>query len=137
MKKAISRLIAAASAAMISVVFFAVSVFASAEPTFAEKMGQAGRNTVIGIVIVFFILLVLSLIISLFKFIAPKKRTALKKTEYVNAAKEIKGRDEDEELIAVIMAAIVAAEGETVPPYAYRLKSIKRVKTTRRWNRAR
>ncbi|MBR3397985.1 MAG: OadG family protein [Lachnospiraceae bacterium] len=138
MKKVLSRIIAAASAALISVVLFAESVFASAEPTFAEKMGQAGRNTVIGIVIVFFILLVLSLIISLFRFIAPKKKnTALKKTEYVNAAKEIKGKDEDEELIAVIMAAIVAAEGETVPPYAYRLKSIKRVKTTRRWNRAR
>ena len=92
MKKVLSRIIAAASAALISVVLFAESVFASAEPTFAEKMGQAGRNTVIGIVIVFFILLVLSLIISLFRFIAPKKKnTALKKTEYVNAAKEIKG----------------------------------------------
>ena len=48
MKKVLSRIIAAASAALISVVLFAESVFASAEPTFAEKMGQAGRNTVIG-----------------------------------------------------------------------------------------
>lgn len=138
MKEKILKGSAAALAGFGTVLACAVNVFAAAEPTFGEKMAQAGRNTVIGIVTVFVILLLLSLFISLFKFIAPKKKKqTLKKTEYVNVTKEPVDLNEDEELVAVIMAAIAASEGEAVSPYTYRLKSIKRIKTTRRWNRAR
>jgi len=138
MKRFLKKASAALAAGSMLACSAAMSVFAASEPTFSEKMAQAGRNTIIGILIVFIVLLVLSLIISLFKFIAPKKKTqTLKKTEYVNVPKTVEAVDEDEELAAVIMAAIIAAEGETISPYAYRLRSIKRVKTPRRWNRAR
>lgn len=138
MKKLLFRISAVISAVFAAAGVLPVCVYASAEPTLAENMAQAGRNTIIGIAIVFVILLVLSLIISLFKFIAPKKKApTLHKTEYVNVSKPAEDVNEDDELAAVIMAAIIAAEGETLSPYAYRLKSIKRVKTPRRWNRAR
>lgn len=115
------------------------TVFASAEPTFGEKMAQAGRNTLIGLITVFVILLALSFIISLFKFIAPKKRASKKteKTEFVNKTVPKQAQTEDEELAAVIIAAICAAEGTDYVPGQYRLKSIKRVRSTRSWNKAR
>ncbi len=117
----------------------ALTVFASAEPTFGQKMAQAGRNTIIGLVTVFIILLVLSFLISLFKYIAPKKKVSAKKTttEFVIPKKAAAAAEDDTELIAVIMAAIAASEGETYDPTRYRLKSIKRLPTSRRWNRAR
>ena len=44
--------------------------------------------------------------------------------------------DDGEELAAVIMAAIAAYEGESYDPAKYRLRSVKRVGSARRWNRA-
>ena len=115
----------------------ALPVFAS-EPTFGEKMAQAGRNTVIGLVTVFVILLALSLIIGLFRFIAPKKKAkALVKTEFVNKKPVAKPSVDDEELAAVIIAAICAAEGTDYVPGQYRLRSIRKIRYAKSWNRTR
>ena len=139
MKKIRKNLPAFAGIVAVTAACSVQSVFAAAEPTFGEKMAQAGRNTLIGLITVFIILLALSFIISLFKFIAPKKKAAKKdtKTEFVNKTAPKKDSAEDEELAAVIIAAICASEGNEYIPGQYRLKSIKRVRSTRSWNKAR
>lgn len=138
MKNRKIRLSAFFTALLSAVLIPVFNVCASQEPSFGEKMAQAGRNTVIGLVTVFVILLLLSFVISLFRFIAPKKKAApAKKTEYVNKTVPKKPSADDEELAAVIIAAICAAEGTDYVPGQYRLKSIKSVKNTRSWNRAR
>ena len=139
MKKILKRLPAFLSVSAAACCMAALPVFAAAEPTFGEKMAQAGRNTLIGLITVFVILLLLSLVISCFKFIAPKKKDkAAPKTEFVNKTvpKKTSSAD-DEELTAVIIAAICAAQGSDYVPGQYRLKSIRRVRSARSWNRTR
>ncbi len=126
----------------------AVPVYAADARPLAEKLTEAGRNTVIGIVTVLVILLGLSLIISLFKFIPgaggkQKKTVKDEKTgtgDFVVVSKKpatAAVEDDGEELAAVIMAAIAAYEGEGFDPTKYRLRSVKRAGSSRRWNRAR
>ncbi len=91
-----------------------------------EKMSKAGLNTVMGILIVFAVLVIISLIISSFKFInamqnRPKKEAA-PAPAVVPAAAPVASSDEcdDEELIAVIASAIAAATGRTTDDFVVR-----------------
>lgn len=87
----------------------------------AEKMGKAGMNTLIGMGTVFVVLIFISFIISLFKFIymfenrSKEKKEDTTSTGVDNAIAQIVSSEEQEvddlELIAVITAAIAASEG--------------------------
>lgn len=86
-----------------------------------ELLGQAGRNTIIGMGTVFIVLIFISFIISLFKFLpalfAPKpKKPEAKPTPKVEPVKTVApvavANDnlmDDKELVAVITAAVYAA----------------------------
>ncbi|MBQ9605706.1 MAG: OadG family protein [Lachnospiraceae bacterium] len=99
------------------------SITTSAEYTLAEDMSKAGLNTLLGMGTTFVILIFLSLIISLFKFLpgagGAKAKQDKKSAPVDNAVSQIAEREElaasdkaeDEgELIAVITAAIAAYE---------------------------
>lgn len=86
--------------------------------TFGEKMEKAGLNTLLGMGTVFIVLIIISLIISLFNFI-PKIQAAFNKSKedpkivaVDNTIAQIVEKEEQEddlELVAVITAAIAAA----------------------------
>ena len=107
------------------------SVGFSPNYTMGEKMQSAAVNTVIGIAIVFFILLFLSFVISLMKYI-PKLEAALTKKNAPAPAKapapapaapapvEEEELVDDGELVAVIAAAIAAAEGTSTDGFVVR-----------------
>lgn len=86
--------------------------------TFGEKMEKAGLNTLLGMGTVFIVLIIISLIISLFNFI-PKIQAAFDKSKedpkivaVDNTIAQIVEKEEHEddlELVAVITAAIAAA----------------------------
>ena len=87
--------------------------------TFGEKMEKAGLNTLLGMGTVFSVLIIISIIISLFNFI-PKIQKAFNKSDVDEKATAVDNtiaqivekeeQEEDEhELIAVITAAIAAA----------------------------
>ena len=107
--------------------------------TLGEKMATAAFNTVIGIVSVFLVLLLISFIISLFKYI-PKIEEALSRRKsgsaeaaFENAIAQIEEkqeRGEDTELVAVITAAICASTGASSDSFVVR--SIKRVDKRRK-----
>lgn len=107
-----------------------------------ETLKRAGLNTAMGIGTVFVMLILLSLLISLFRFIpTPEKKKA-------DAAKAAKAQKEtqtaapapvqtieedvtdDGELVAVIAAAIAAAEGTTTDGFVVR--SIRKVNRNKR-----
>lgn len=108
------------------------------EKTMGEKMEQAGMNTVLGIGIVFFILIFLTFIISLFRFIGEKEKkpeetvqpVPVGQTEPMEAQIE---QADDKELIAVIAAAIAAYEGASADDFVVR--SVKKVRKSS-WKRA-
>ncbi len=99
------------------------SITTNCEYTFAENLRKAGLNTVLGMGTTFVILIFLSLIISLFKFIPDlqegfaKNKTAANSPAAQavdNTISQIIEKEEaadDNELIAVITAAIAAYEG--------------------------
>lgn len=98
-------------------------------------MGAAVSNTIMGVSIVFFVLISLSFLISLFRFIPilEEKLTKKKTKEPVKEEKieetipvvEEKELVDDLELVAVITAAIAAAEGKN--PEQYIVRSIRKV----------
>lgn len=97
-------------------------------------MQTAVSNTIMGVSIVFFVLVSLSFLIYLFRFIPMleeklmKKNTAEPVKQEVQAetlAEEEKELVDDLELIAVITAAIAASEGKD--PRQYIVRSIKKV----------
>lgn len=104
----------------------------------AELMEKAGMNTLIGMGTVFVMLIVISIIISLLKYIPKiiqvfeKKETKTEVAESVdNAIAGIVEREEeatdDLELIAVIAAAIAASEGASSTD-GFVVRSIKRIR---------
>lgn len=116
--------------------------------TKGEMIKNAAFNTVIGISSVFLVLLLISFIISLFKYI-PKVQDAFTKKRTVNDKKtdvvegvtveletaveiveEQYDNQDDTELVAVIMAAISAMTGASSDSFVVR--SIKRVDTRRK-----
>ncbi|MCQ2524486.1 MAG: OadG family protein [Lachnospiraceae bacterium] len=98
-----------------------VSAEVSADTSFAQKMseagsnmGKAGLNTLLGMGTVFIMLILISLIISLFKLlgnIGKKKAVEAPKPAAVETVVEEEELSDDTELVAVIMAAISAYEG--------------------------
>ena len=104
-----------------------------------EKMANAAFNTVIGIVSVFLVLLLISFIISLFKYIPriqeafSRKKTDSAEEVLEQAIAQIEEKQEscdDTELVAVITAAICASTGASSDSFVVR--SIKRVDGRRR-----
>ena len=109
----------------------------------AQTLQRAGLNTLMGIGTVFVMLVLLSLLISLFRFIPnpeakkaaeAKAAKAAKEAEAAAAAPAVQAAEEnladDGELVAVIAAAIAAAEGTTTDGFVVR--SIRKVKRNRR-----
>ena len=105
---------------------------------------MAGANTIIGIATVFAVLILLSLIIYCFKFVnmaaappakkekapaAPKTSAPAKTAKAAPAKAPAQDPMSDPALIAVIAAAIAAAEDKPVEGFVVR--SIKRVKTNK------
>ena len=113
------------------------------EFAFDKKGNIAGLNTILGMGTVFVVLIFISFIISLFKFIPAleqkfkksakteivnEKPTAALKTEMPEVSEDV---TEDTELAAVIAAAIAASEGTSADGFIVR--SIKRRKSNK-WN---
>lgn len=108
----------------------------------ADKLKEAGINTLICIVVVFTVLIFISLIISLFKFInkaetaiATRKSKKLEEkniseTAIDNTISQITAKEEEElndlELVAVIAAAIAAEAGCSTDDFVVR--SIRKVR---------
>ncbi len=112
-----------------------------------SAISDAGINTVICLVVVFAVLIFISFLISLFKYI-PKLEAALskkdKKTELaenavVNTVSQIEVKEEEEELsddlelVAVITAAIAASAGTSTDGFVVR--SIRRSNNSK-WAKA-
>ena len=123
-----------------------VSMSVDVQYGMGKTLQRAGLNTLMGIGTVFVMLVVLSLLISLFRFIpnpeakkaaeakAAKAAKAAKEAEAASAAPAVQAAEEnladDGELVAVIAAAIAAAEGTTTDGFVVR--SIRKVKRNRR-----
>ena len=95
--------------------------------TLGSKMATAGGNTVTGLLVVFSVLILLSLIIYCFKFIsrepAPPTKTAPAPAPAPAAPAAVSANvnpEEDPALIAVIAAAIAAAEDKPVEGFVVR-----------------
>lgn len=108
--------------------------------SFGEKMKKAGMNTLLGMGTVFIVLIFLSFVISLFKFIYKfqnKSKESEKNVASSNANATATAEEEelvdDLELIAVITAAIAASEGTSTDGFVVR--SIKRVPNSK-WKNA-
>ena len=104
----------------------------------AEILKKAGLNTVLGMGTVFVVLIFISFIISLFKFIPaiqnkfskkPQAETKKEASAAAPAPVEVVPATDDSELIAVISAAIAASEGTSTDGFVVR--SIKRRKSNK------
>mgnify|MGYP000848655999 FL=1 len=91
-----------------------------------ETMGKAGLNVLMGMGTVFFMLILISILISLFKFI-PGSGASVKKPlidEFLEEDED-EGEDADDlELVAIVSAAIAASTGSSTDDFVVR--SIKR-----------
>ena len=100
----------------------------------AETLRRAVMNTIMGIAIVFIVLIFLSFLIYLFRFIpnpeAKKKAQAAAPAPAPVAAPVEAAEADDTELIAVIAAAIAAAEGTTTDGFVVR--SIRKINRKKR-----
>ena len=106
----------------------------------AQTLQRAGLNTLMGVGTVFVMLILLSLLISLFRFIpnpeakkAAEAKAAKEAQAAAIAAAPVQAEEnlaDDGELVAVIAAAIAAAEGTTTDGFVVR--SIRKVKRNRR-----
>ena len=110
----------------------------------AIDMGKAGLNTVLGIGIVFTALIVISLLISCFKFInkvgeKPQEPQVSVPTRTIpEPVAEEEDVTDDLEIVAVITAAITAyeeANGGYVPEDGLVVRSIRRINKSR-WQKA-
>lgn len=113
-----------------------------------SAIGDAGINTVICLVVVFAVLIFISFLISLFKYI-PKlealfnkkdAKTELAENAVVNTVSQIEVKEEEEELsddlelVAVITAAIAASAGTSTDGFVVR--SIRRSNNSKWASRA-
>ncbi len=114
----------------------ATSIAVNVQYSLATNMERAGLNTLMGMGIVFLVLIFLSFLISLFKFVnRPEKKTEAPApapaAEPVAAVEE--DLTDDLELVAVITAAIAASEETSGDGFVVR--SIKKVNRSK-WQRA-
>ena len=148
--KNIKRLTSIAGSAIGALLANPVTAMAATEAeekSFGETMQYALMNTVMGISIVFVVLLLISFIISLFKYIgkieakrAAKKNQAAEpaKMETPAAAVAEEELSDDLELVAVITAAIHAyeeAQGNNIPADGLVVRSIRKVNKAK-WQNA-
>ena len=102
----------------------------------ATTMIRAALNTLMGVGIVFLVLVFLSFIISLFKYIpnGETQKEERRVVETVPAAPAVEEPEEeltdDLELVAVITAAIAASQGKAVPE-GFVVRSIRKARRTR------
>ncbi len=101
------------------------SMTVNAQYSMGEIAEKAGLNTLLGMGTVFAVLILISFIISLFGLISKKKPQAAVKeaaaaTEEAKEEAPASGETEDLELIAVISAAIAAAEGTSEDGFVVR-----------------
>ena len=112
------------------------------EKSLGERMATAGLNTIMGITIVFLVLYLISLLISLLKYV--NKLDAKKPKEQENAPLPVSNNNSGEEnlandleLVAVITAAIHAyeeAQGNPVPTNGLYVRSIRKVNRSKWFN---
>lgn len=117
-----------------------VSMSVDVQYGLGKTLQRAGLNTLMGVGTVFVMLVLLSLLISLFRFIpnpeakkAAEAKAAKEAQAAVIAAAPVQAEEnlaDDGELVAVIAAAIAAAEGTTTDGFVVR--SIRKVKRNRR-----
>lgn len=115
------------------------SLTVSAQFSMGEILEKAGLNTLLGMGTVFVVLIIIALIISLFKYIPAIQSKFRKEKEAVDmpaaravpVQRTVEPKTDDSELIAVIAAAIAAAEGTATDGFVVR--SIKRRKSNK-WN---
>ena len=117
-----------------------VSMSVDVQYGLGKTLQRAGLNTLMGVGTVFVMLILLSLLISLFRFIpnpeakkAAEAKAAKEAQAAVIAAAPVQAEEnlaDDGELGAVIAAAIAAAEGTTTDGFVVR--SIRKVKRNRR-----
>ena len=111
----------------------------TADKTVAEKLENAGLNTLLGMGMAFSILILISLIISLFPVLFGEKKKKSNKAitekaidNTVNQIAEQEDLSSDAELVAVIAAAIAAYEGSGSTD-GFRVRSIRKVNNN--WKR--
>jgi len=99
------------------------------EPVYSlgETMGKAGLNTLMGILIVFAMLILMSGVIKLFEIIPKLQNKAKEKAENVAATpavapvqSAVKNETDDLQLVAVIAAAIAASTGASTDSFVVR-----------------
>ena len=116
-----------------------------AAKTTGTRMAEAGSNIIVGLGVVFCVLIFLTLVISLFKYIGKREtdkqkaednaaRAAARKTApapaAVPASAEVPLQDNGA-LVAVITAAIAASEGPAASPNGYVVRSIRRLNSNK------
>lgn len=111
------------------------SVAVNVQYPLSTTMKNAGLNTLMGLGTVFVILTLLIFVISMFKFIPGSSAAKKEKKEPASVptpvpAAETVELSDDNELIAVIAAAIAAAEGTSTDGFVVR--SIRKIKRPRR-----
>ena len=107
--------------------------------TLAEALSTGGKVTVLGLAIVFAVLIVLMLILMLFKVIfykdSKKKTVKVEETAPVQTVEVSEPQMNEEELIAVITAAIAASLNTST--YNLQIKSYRRIEDKKpAWNKA-
>lgn len=108
-------------------------------PNVIDALSVGGQVTVIGLVIVFAVLVVLMCVLVAMKHIfAPKTNKTMETAPVVETVRETvvpAPTEDEEELIAVITAAIAASLNTST--YNLKIKSLRRVSNTApAWNRA-
>lgn len=118
--------------------FVPQSITFEAQYSLVESLERAGLNTLMGVGIVFIILIFLSFLISLFKYVGKlsgegKKEEKKAPAPVVQTAAPVVEETDDLELVAVIAAAIAAAENTSTDSFVVR--SIKKVNKSK-WRNA-
>lgn len=110
------------------------SITVDVQYSMADTLKRAGMNTLMGIGIVFVMLVFLSFVIYLFKFIPnpenKKKAAPAPAAAPVPVAAPVEEEADDAELIAVIAAAIAASEGTSTDGFVVR--SIRKINRRKR-----
>lgn len=142
MKKIGKRFAELASACLLAFSACPAAYAAQKSSSFGETMAKAGMNTLMGISIVFVVLVMISLIISLLKYVpglvdkiasifsgeakaedAGGVDLAIRQIEEQETEEELA---DDGELVAVITAAIMASMGDSAPADGLVVRSIRR-----------
>ena len=107
------------------------SITISPEYTTGEKLSKAGMNTLMGMGVVFLVLIFISWLISMFKYISVFEAKMKQKKAPAPAAAPAEEACNDTELVSVIAAAIATSEGRELADGLI-VRSIKRV-PNRNW----